>query len=375
MKTLNLISALTLAACFAAGCKIEPPLYLRTQVQSVVAVEAEVNVDLMWQVDWETQWTYDWNTEVMGTEGYEEPTAMSLHIYPQDDQGGHLSHTVKNFVGNRTDIPFVTGVYDLLFHNIDSEVLLFREEEDGSDDIHCYTRVISSGLKESTTVQTLQQKMAETKASSMAPENEPVINMPDGLFCLFDAGHVISDNLDDYEYIDGKYVILIKGEMTPATYIHLVQVNLINNNGRIISSGGAVLTGLADGVNLRTRIGGTQTVSVPTEAYIDEENDMVGMRFQSFGIPGCNPYSQESVDASVSEHCLVLNVIYADTSYKNICVDITEQFRALPLGGVIILDLDVNDFPPGGGDEGGLSGFDALISDWDEITAGATITY
>ena len=374
MKVLRLISVVVLATVFAAGCSIEPPLYLRTPVECMVAVEAQINVNLMWQIDWTARWTYRWDTEILGPEGYEEPTAMSLHVYAQDDQGGHMNHSVKNFMGNTTDIPFVEGTYDLLFHNNDSEVLLFREEGDGTDDIHCYTRVISSGLKKSSPVWTKQQKLAgATKALGKAPENEPVTYMPDGLFTLFDASHVITDNPDDYEFIDGKYVLLIKGELNPATYIHLIQVNLLNNNGRIVGSGGAVLTGLADGVNMRTTTGDVNTVSIPTDVYLDEEKDELGMRFMSFGIPGCNPYSQESVDASESEHFLVLNVIYANYSYKNISVDVTDQFRALPLGGVITLDLDVNDFPPEGGESGG-SGFDALIDGWDDIEAGTTIT-
>jgi len=374
MRNRLLISAFIFATVLAAGCRIEPPLYLRTPVESLVSVEAEVNINLMWQIDWQVEWTYRWDTEVLGPVGYDENIeAMSLHIYPHDDQGGHLSHTVKNFYGNTTEIPFIVGTYDLLFHNNDSEVLLFREDEETSD-IYCYTRVISSGLKNSDPVKTEQQKLMGTKATGKAPENEPVTYMPDGLFSMYDKDHEITDNLEDYEYIDGKYVILIKGELTPASYIHLVQVNLLNNDGRIVSSGGAVLTGVADGVNLMTKTGASNTVSVPTDVMMDVERDMLGMRFCSFGIPGCNPYDQNSVDASVSEHCLVLNVIYANNSYKNISVDLTDQIRELPLGGVIVLDLDVNDFPAGGGEEGG-GGFDALISTWDDINAGATITY
>jgi len=374
MKHRLLISALILATVLAAGCSVEPPLHLRTSVQSIVSVEAEVNINLLWQIDWEVQWTYRWDSSVLGPVGYDgNIDGMSLHLYPHDDQGGHLSHTQKNFRGKTTDIPFVVGTYDLLFHNNDSEVLLFREEE-GKDDIICYTRVISSGLKKSSPVRSVQQKDMGTKAAGKAPENEPVTYMPDGLFSLYDKDHVISENLDDYEYVDGRYVILIKGELTPASYIHLVQVNLKNNDGRIIGSGGGVLTGVADGVNLMTKTGESQTVSVPTEVVMDEDRDMMGMRFCSFGIPGCNPYDASSVESSVSEHCLVLNVMYANSTYKNICVDLTDQFRALPLGGVIVLDLDVNDFPPGSG-EGGGSGFEALISDWSDVEAGATITY
>ena len=149
---------------------------------------------------------------------------------------------------------------------------------------------------------------------------------------------------------------------------------VMEHDGRIIGSGGAVLTGVADGVNLRTRVTSSETVSIPSEVYLDEEKDMLGTRLLSFGIPGCNPYDPASIEQSTSEHCLVLNVIYANSTYKNISVDLTDQFRELPLGGVIVLDLDVNDFPPESGETGG-GGFDALITDWDEVVAGATITY
>ena len=374
MRNRLFISALMLAAVLVTGCRIEPPLYLRTPVQSIVSVEADVNVSLMWQINWDVQWTFRWDAEVLGPVGYKEDIeGMSLHLYPHDDKGAHLSHTVKNFTGTTTDIPFIPGIYDLLFHNNDSEVLLFRQMEE-ADDIICYTRVISSGLKNSDPVKTLQQKMMGTKAPGKAPENEPVTYMPDDLFSLYDKGRRITDNLDDYIYVDGKYVLLIQGELTPASYIHLIQVNLRNNGGRIIGSGGAVLTGVADGVNLMTKTGVNNTVSVPTEVSMDEERDMLGMRFCSFGIPGCNPYEQNSVGQSISEHCLVLNVIYKNNTYKNICVDVTEQFRTLPLGGVITLDLDVNDFPPEGGSPGD-GGFDALITDWEEVEAGAYIPY
>ena len=57
-------------------------------------------------------------------------------------------------------------------------------------------------------------------------------------------------------------------------------------------------------------------------------------------------------------------------------IDITDQFKDLPTGGVITLDLDVNDFPPDDPPtpppgEGG--GFQALINGWEEETGSVTI--
>ncbi|MBR5946068.1 hypothetical protein IKZ80_03190, partial [bacterium] len=206
-------------------------------------------------------------------------------------------------------------------------------------------------------------------------QEEPVNLMPDDLFSLYDQNRVITDNPEDYIYEDGKYVLKIQGELHPSTYIYLIQVKLLNNGGRVIGSpGGAALTGMASGVNLFTRESWTQTVSVWLEdVYIDKDQDLLGGKMYTFGNPGCNPYDDESVAAMPEQtHFLVLNVMYVNGSYKNIRIDVTDQVRALPLGGVIDLELDVDDFPP---DEsaGGGGGFEALISGWDEEVGSTTI--
>jgi len=47
--------------------------------------------------------------------------------------------------------------------------------------------------------------------------------------------------------------------------------------------------------------------------------------------------------------------------------------NALPLGGVIELDVDVDDIPPESGTTGSGGGFDALVSEWSERTGATTI--
>ena len=149
---------------------------------------------------------------------------------------------------------------------------------------------------------------------------------------------------------------------------------MLNNEGRVIgSSGGGAITGMAEGVDLPSRMTWTSTVSVPMDVYLDKEQDMLGAKVFTFGIPGCNPYDDASVaTAPDGKHFFVLNVSYVNGSWRNIRMDITDQVRALPLGGVITLEIDVDDFPP---DEssGGGGGFNALIGTWDEETGSATI--
>ena len=377
MRKFQHIFFLLLLCVQESACTIMPELHLRQPMQAQIELETEVNLNLMWQVEWETRWEFPWNENVLGVLGYKEPASISAHVYALDENGNHKAHYTQNFYGTTANMPINVGVYDLLFHNNDSETLLFDDNQDQLQTAYCNTRIISSGLKASSSVLTTVQKSeGETKADETLIE-EPVTLMPDGLFVLYDQGETISGNLEDYEYIDGKYVLRIQGTMNPATYIHLFQLHLINNEGRVVgSNGGGALTGVAAGVDLYTHVSARTPVCVPADVYYDRAKQLMAARFMSFGIPGCNPYSEESVaQAPEGKHFLVLNVSYANGNWKNIRIDVTQALRALPLGGLIDLTLDVNDFPPEEGTPGSGGGFDALIDEWNEEHGEATIIF
>ena len=361
------------------ACQINPPLHLRQTLDLDIALELDLDVDLMWQVDWEAQWDYQWNAAVIGELGYIEPKSIRMHAFARDADDKIASHQIYNFMGKSGNIQAVAGVYDFLFHNNDSETVLFDTDANAYD-VYAYTRVISSGLQESSPVKSIRQKQMETKAETeIAAADDPVVLEPDGLFSLYTPEQVISDDPLDYEIIDGRYVISLGGTLMPANFIYLIQIHLLNNNGRVIgSAGGCALTGMANGVDLRTNVTGTETVSVPTNVYVNraDDPDLMGARLISFGIPGCNAYDPASIAAApAGEHYLVLNVVYFDGGYKNIHIDVTDQVRALPTGGVITLELDVDDFPPEEGHDSEGGGFNALLRDWEDEVGQATIIY
>ena len=127
--------------------------------------------------------------------------------------------------------------------------------------------------------------------------------------------------------------------------------------------------------DLNNRCTSEKTVSVLMDAMINAaaDPDLMGCRVVTFGIPGCDPYDPASVAAAPDvPHYLVLNVSYYNGTYRNVRIDITDKVRALPTGGVIDLELDVNDFPPPEDPQPG-SGFQALVDDWEEEEAGYTI--
>jgi hypothetical protein len=380
MRLRRFISALV-ALVLLGGCTIEPPLHLRKTVATRVVLQTRVSTDFMWQLNWQTEWDYVWQTDLYGPLGYTEPSRMRMHVYTIDDEGGRKSHNVYNFNGMEGSADIFVGYHDLLFHNNDSEVLIFDADDDLSD-ISAHARIISSGLRTSTTVRTLEQKAMATKANEEETEiEESVTFMPDELFTLYKPNYYISDNLDDYEYIDGKYVLRIQGELKPATFIWLFQIKFVNNYNRVIGSmGGAALTGMSYGVNLTTGFTEETVVSVPMDVHMNksENPDLMGARVLSFGIPGCNPYDDASVAAAPQgKHWFVLNVNFSVGTYKNIRMDVTDQIRALPTGGVITLEVDVDDFPPEDTDPpvSGGGGFTPIMNEWDEEVGSTTIIY
>lgn len=380
MTLRRFIPAALTALVLLGGCTIEPPLHLRKTVATKVELQTRVSTDILWQINWQTQWDYAWQTELYGPLGYSEPKSMRMHVYTLGDDGLRKAHNTYNFNGTEGTADIFVGYHDMLFHNNNSEVLLFRSDDDLSD-INAYTRIISSGLKTSMPVLTLEQKAMATKADDETEIEESVTFMPDELFTLYKPNYYISDNLDDYEYIDGKYVLRIQGELRPATFIWLIQVKFVNNYDRVIGSmGGAAITGMSYGVNMTTGLTEEMAVSVPMDVHMNKsvDPDMMGARVLSFGIPGCNPYDDASVAAAPQgRHWFVLNVNFSTGTYKNIRIDVTDQIRALPTGGVITLEVDVDDFPPeitdppvtGGG------GFNPIMNDWGEEVGSTTITY
>ena len=381
MKAVRYI-ALLAALFLAAACRIDPPLHLRKAATTAVVMQTSVTTDLYWQVNWQAEWDFVWKTNLYGPIGYRLPTAMRMHVYTHGDTAEPIQHFSYNFEGMSGQAEIFLGVHDLLFHNIRSEYNLFRQDSELAD-VNAYTRIISSGLRSSIPVMTTRQKTQGTRAGDDGDGyagDEPVAYMPDDLFSLLDKNRVITDNLDDYEYEDGRYVLKIRGDLLPASFIYLIQVKLLNNLGRVTgSSSGAALTGVASEVDLNTRETSPKTVCVPTNVMINSEADpdLLGMRFMTFGIPGCNPYDAASVAAApAGRHFLVLNLNFATGKYKNVRIDITDLVRALPTGGVISLELDVNDFPPEDVDppiDDDDGGFKALIGDWKKETGSATI--
>lgn len=358
-----------LAAVVAlASCTIEPPLHVRKTHDFMLDLETKADVDLMWQLNWKGIWDFRWNEELWGPLGYSEPKGIKMHVYSLDDAYNPVGYYVHNFDGTSGTVPIMVGTHNFLFHNNRTEYIIYRSDNELSP-ITATTGIVSKGLRSATMVQTSAQKSSMQK-TEYSMQQEQVANAPDELFTMYTEKFKVTDDPADYQFVNGRYVAYIDGCLMPATYIYLLQVRLFNNDDRIVGSdGGAAITGMADAVQMQTRISSDTPVANMFELHFDkampgeDRVDMLAGRVVTFGMVGIDPYKGVPAGYDIPNY-VVMNITYLNGWHRNIKVDITDQVRDLPLGGVITLDLDVNDFPIEAG--GGDGGFEAVIDGWDE---------
>ena len=182
-----------------------------------------------------------------------------------------------------------------------------------------------------------------------------VKQMPDQLFSMFATNVVVSDRLEDYTYIPEENIYLLKlnAELEPRTFIYLVQTEILNNDGKVNGCGSTTVSGLAEQVDLKTTkvSGGPIAHQFPTVFEEKADRTLLGGRLLTFGrLPECH-------------QICYLALRLSNGGAACIPVDITEQMKALPKGGVINITLDLKDFNPS---PGGGGGWGITVDGWNE---------
>lgn len=193
--------------------------------------------------------------------------------------------------------------------------------------------------------------------------------------CL-SGGVKVSDNLDDYVYLPGEnlYLLRMDEQLQPLTNICLVQVELMNNEGRVNNCGGFVIDGLSAAADIITRMPSTTPAayffgalfqdSAPqasrpynkgkaTESRAAEGKTLIGGRLVTFG------------QMEGQRNILYINLAYTNGSKRWVRLDVTDHMAALPKGGVIDIRLNVDDCPPLTPVAPGTGGFDVNVGGWD----------
>ncbi|MCR4603538.1 MAG: hypothetical protein K5683_08425 [Prevotella sp.] len=364
---------------------IEPPLHLPGQqlLTEMPAVETRLNV--VWNVDadWTTDWYYGWDLKddsIWGSIGYPEPTSYQIRRYftGEDPNGAHNDVDAFSIVGTSFRRFFNFGFYDMLiWSDIDSkdgtQVLVINERPDSVT----ATTTGSRGLSRSVSRLVGNTEYIDTM-SVFGLKNQPEI-----FYAAYPKDIYISRNLDDYIFdpTENIYIKKIEAQLQPLVYIYLVQIILVNNDGRIKgSNGNAAMSSMASGTNVNTG----HTNNSPTIVYFNtrlkrnlvaagQPCDIIGGKFTTFGLCDMEPYtrtgSQYTGSRSALKNYLFFDLVFSNDGEKTYYIDVTQQLQTHAHGGVVTIYLDCSQLtPPDDPKEKGTGSlFIPTVEDYDDV--------
>ena len=332
-----------------------------------------INLDLLWGLEWKTQWQYLWDESLYGPIGYTEPTGVRANVYTLNEERERIRYTTRNFGNEGGRVSLTTSkTYDMAFYNNDTEYILFSTDESNAY-YHATTRS--------------NARAAYTRAYAH-------YNQPDLLFGTFLQDLYVTEDPEAYEIHydnDGSpyYVYHVHADLTPYTMIYLCQVMVLNNedeNGkRITGCQGISMNGLSGGVDLFTRMtDSTNLVTITQEEtrpmQTDRDltlpdgtktvGDIMAARILTWGIPGIDPLANVATRTYAEPRASVhagIGLTLRNGNVYTIEEDITEQIRKRPAGGVITIVIDADELPDNivGGEPKPGGGFDASVENWE----------
>lgn len=374
-----------------SSCEREPMLHLHEGGGNINIDMPAIDLDLevLWnylfsyneEYNWQAEWLYGWDDtdlKLFGQLGYTEPTAFDIRRYytGSTPMGSHNSPYKHYIEGSQLLAHYDFGFWDILAWNdiktIDGVQSVRIDEETTYDYVTAYTG----------------QTMHSTRFN--APKYTHAFYQPENLFAGYESGIEINKNLDGFVFDEQRncWVKHLQMQLQPVTYIYLVQVILHNNKAegfRKVTAidGIADLSSMARSVNLNTGHTGTDAITVnyymrmkyDCKGKGGEKVDIIGGKVMTFGIPNLNPYklSTRAYAESVAQvkqvdkdnhHYVDLKMQFYNGTDSTLVFDVTDQVQRLYRGGVITINLDMNNVPVP--NRSGGSGFDAVVKDFEE---------
>jgi hypothetical protein len=371
MKNLFIIALLALFA----GCSPEPELHLFDGGDINLNLPVvKLELDAYWdyttaygQYNWRDEWYYGWDDadqQLFGNIGYTEPDIFMLRRYYTSSTplGAHTSVLSNSIKGNSFKGRYNWGFWDILVWNDvttpDGVQSLNFDEQTTLDYVRAYTNpsMITSRYQE--------------------PRYTHSFYQPEDLFSSYEQGVEINRDLRgfDYDSINNVYVKRLNMVLEPITYIYLTQVILHNNRNRIVGvDGTANLSGFGRTTVINNGIADTDAITVYYNTRFKtncdkkgEKVDIAGGRLMTFGICGQNANrikNREDVK-DPHQHYMDLTMLFNNGKDSTFVFDVTEQVRQRWKGGVITVELDVDDvmIPS----RKGGSAFDAVVKDFED---------
>lgn len=374
---------LILAAALVTSC-IEPPLHLPGQQLLVDFPVVETELNVVWSIDadWSTEWYYGWDqtdNDIWGGIGYTMPNSYQVRRYftgevPEAPHTEVDAFSIRNTKFRRF---FSFGYYDILiWSDIDSpdgaQVVVINEEPNSVTATTTGTRGLSRTFS----------RLAGEFVKADEPGFVGLKNQPEIFYATYPEDIFISRDLNDYIYdpVENIYIKQIESTLHPMVYIYLVQVILLNNDGRVKGiNGNAALSSMASSVDLYTG----HTDNHPSVIYFNtrlkydmeadgQPCDIIGGKFTTFGLCDMEPFTR-SGSAYTGSRSELRNFLFFDLVFRNdgvetYSVDVTGQCQAQAHGGVITVYIDCSKLEPPENPEGGSGSlFVPTVDDYEEV--------
>lgn len=332
-KTILRLGAAAAAVTLFVGCDHKELCFDHDQHALKYHAEIEAAYTRVWQytqpgeTNWEKQWPLDFDVTYESLiPGF--PKGLRTVVYA--DEVSARQENIDTFGG---EIALGAGKNDILFYNNDTEYIVF------------------SGLGSMTTASatTRSRTRPSYKGSPFVNTRaENTVSAPDMLY---------GSSVVDYYPEKTLKPVPLKVSMTPLVFTYYVHLEF-KSGIRYVALARGALAGMAEGVNLYTGNTTDSRVTIMFDANV--KNYGVDAIVRSFGAPGFpNPHYGTRADT----YGLNLEVRLNNGKIKSFDFDVTDQVKAQPQGGVIVIKgLEITDEEG----QGGSSGFDVSVEGWGE---------
>lgn len=278
------------------------------------------------ETDWEKQWPLDFDITYQSLiPGF--PKGLRAVVY--SDEVSDRQENIDTFGG---EISLAGGKNDILFYNNDTEYIVFSG--------------MGSMATASATTRT-RTRPTYQGCPFVNTRGEVTVSEPDMLYGSSVMNYYPDKTLNP---------VPLKVSMTPLVFTYYIRLEFASGIKYVSLARGA-LAGMAEGVSIYSGTTSDSRVTVMFDADVTSYGVTAAVR--SFGAPGF-PNSHYGTRAD-NTYGLNLEVKLRNGKIKTFDFDITDQIKAQPQGGVIVIrGLEISDQEG----QGGSSGFDVDVDDW-----------
>lgn len=333
-RNLNILT-LSLVLATMASCEHKDLCYNHEEH----APEAKLNIAAVYEQEWQytytgsTDWESQWSEYFPMT--YEDlrpgiPSGLRVMSYHATGK-----EQLNNLPPAGGQILLREGENDLLFYNNDTEFIVF-------DAMASY-----ASARATTRSRSRNTYLGNSFYDSKATE-ENTVNAPDMLY---------GNYREDYYVERTSNPPTLEITMHPLVFTYVVRYEFSQGLKYVALARGA-LAGMAEAVYLNSGQTSPEAATILYDCTVEEFGAQAIVN--SFGVPNYPNDNYSRVDGSFA---LNLEVMLKNGKMKTFEFDVTDQVKAQPHGGVIIVkDLIVTDEE---GKEGG-SGFNIAVDGWGE---------